>query len=69
MIKINYDPGGDILELKFSEEAINDSEYVSESGLVVDYDRDGHMVGIEIIGFLKKVGQGKEVIAMVESGI
>ena len=68
MIKINYDPEGDILELKFSEETINDSEYINESGLVVDYDGDGHMVGIEIIGFLKKVGQGKEVMAMVESG-
>jgi uncharacterized protein YuzE len=64
MIKINYDSAGDILELKFSEAAIKDSEYLDESGLVVDYDENGLMVGIEIIAFVKKVGKAPEVLAM-----
>jgi hypothetical protein len=37
MIRISYDDQGDILEIKFSDEAIKDSEYMEESGLVVNY--------------------------------
>ena len=37
MIKISYDEEGDILEIKFSESSISSSEYIEESGLVIDY--------------------------------
>lgn len=36
MIKISYDKEGDVLEIRFSESVISDSEYVGESGLVLD---------------------------------
>jgi uncharacterized protein YuzE len=61
MIKISYDNQGDILEIKFSDESIKDSEYIEESGLVVDYNEKGNIVGLEIISFSKKVSQGSDV--------
>ena len=57
MIKISYDKEGDVLEIRFSENAIDDSEYVEESGLVIDYDKGGNMVAIEIISYSKRVGK------------
>ena len=40
-MKINYDPEGDVLEIRFSESAIDSSEYMEESGLILDYDKVG----------------------------
>ncbi|MCK4448625.1 MAG: DUF2283 domain-containing protein [Candidatus Marinimicrobia bacterium] len=66
MIKISYDKEGDVLEIRFSDDAIIDSEYVEESGLVVDYDAHSNIVGLEIISFSKKVKikQEAEVLAV-----
>lgn len=64
MIKISYDSEGDILEIRFSEDTISDSEYIEESGLVVDYNQHGNIVGLEIISFSKKVGKNEELAAM-----
>lgn len=57
MIKISYDKEGDVLEIRFSENAIDESEYVEESGLVLDYDKDNNLVAVELISFSKKVGK------------
>ena len=61
MIKISYDKEGDVLEIRFSEKKIDDSEYVKESGLVMDYDKNNNIVAVEIISFSQRVG--KEVLA------
>jgi uncharacterized protein YuzE len=61
MIKISYDKEGDVLEIKFSEEAVADSEYVEENGLVVDYDRDGKMISVEVVSFTKRVRDKKDI--------
>ena len=55
MLKLSYDKEGDVLEIRFSENKIEDSEYIKESGLVVDYDKSNKIVAIEIISFSKKV--------------
>jgi uncharacterized protein YuzE len=57
MIKISYDKEGDVLEIRFSESAISDSEYVEESGLVLDYDKDNNIVAVEIMSFSKRVSK------------
>lgn len=57
MINISYDKQGDVLEIRFSENAIADSEYVAETGLVLDYDKSGNIVAVEIISFSKRVGK------------
>ena len=57
MIKISYDKDGDVLEIRFSENAIQNSEYVKESGLVLDYDKNDNIVALEIVSFSKRVGK------------
>jgi len=64
MIKIVYDKEGDILEIKFSDQAIEESEYIKESGLVLDYDKSKKLVGLEILSFSKKVHSGSELQAL-----
>ena len=57
MIKLSYDKEGDLLEIRFSESKILESEYVEESGLVVDYDANNNIVAVEITSFSKRVGK------------
>ena len=66
MIKFEYDQDGDILEIKFSENEISDSEYIEESGIVMDYNENRNLVGLEIISFSKRVKENipKEMIAI-----
>ncbi len=55
MLRLSYDKEGDVLEIRFSEDPIEDSEYIGDSGIVVDLDRSGKIVALEIISFSKKV--------------
>jgi uncharacterized protein YuzE len=66
MIKISYDKEGDILEIRFSENTIDNSEYVEESGLVLDYDNGGKIVAVELVSFSKRVDKNvvEEAIAI-----
>ena len=57
MIQLNYDKEGDLFEIRFSANAIKDTEYVKDSGLVVDYDKNGDIVAVEIIVFSKRVSK------------
>ncbi len=61
MIKISYDKEGDILEIRFSEKSIKDSEYIEETGVVMDYDEDNNIVAVELTSFSKRVSK-EEVI-------
>lgn len=57
MIKISYDKEGDVLEIRFSDRAIKDSEYTEKSGLVVDYDKNNNIVAVEITAFSRRVSR------------
>ena len=67
MIKINYDKEGDILEIKFSEKNIKESEYIKESGIIIDYDEKGKIVGVEITSFSKRVGMEETIGVLTRS--
>ncbi len=47
-MKISYDPKYDVLYLKFTEENVVDTIEVNK-GVLIDYGKNGEMVGIEII--------------------
>jgi len=47
-MKISYDPKYDVLYLKFTEENVVDAIEV-DGGVLIDYGKNGEMVGIEII--------------------
>ncbi len=66
MIKISYDKSGDLLEIRFSEKDISESEYIDESGLVIDYDQNKHIVAVEVTSFSKRVEKdmGEEAVAI-----
>ncbi len=48
MMKIKYDAQADILRIRLNDVEIEESEQV-EPGVIVDYDAEGHIVGIEIL--------------------
>ena len=45
---VTYDPEADAAYIRFSPEAVQESEEVS-SGNVLDYDADGRIVGMEVL--------------------
>lgn len=59
-MKINYYPDTDSLYIDFSERSSADSFEVSE-GVVIDYDADGNIVGIDIDNATSKL-ELKELI-------
>ncbi|HPC35642.1 MAG TPA: DUF2283 domain-containing protein [Candidatus Marinimicrobia bacterium] len=68
MIKISYDAIGDVLEIKFSEKPIKDSEYIEESGIVIDYDENNNLVAVEIISYSNKVPRKELADVLAISG-
>lgn len=46
--KLEYDPAADAAYIRLSSETVLESEEVSQ-GIVLDYDRDGHIVGMEVL--------------------
>ena len=59
-MKLNYYPETDSLYIDLSERTSVDSKEISE-GVVLDYDAEGNLVGIDIDNASKKV-QLKELI-------
>jgi uncharacterized protein YuzE len=53
-VKLNYYPDTDSLYIDLSEKPSVDSKEISE-GVVLDYDADGNLVGIDIDNASKKV--------------
>ena len=46
-MKVIYDPDKDILQIAFVKAVIEETTQISP-GLILDYDEDGQMVGLEI---------------------
>ncbi len=46
--KFEYDPDANAAYIRFSSEPIFESEEVS-AGIILDYDQDGHIVGMEVL--------------------
>ena len=59
-MKLNYYPETDSLYIDLSSKSSVDSREISE-GVILDYDADGHIVGIDIDNASKKIDM-KEVI-------
>ena len=47
-VRLHYDPAADAAYLRFSEEAVIESEEVSP-GLVVDFDAESRFVALEVM--------------------
>ncbi|MBN1973007.1 MAG: DUF2283 domain-containing protein [Sedimentisphaerales bacterium] len=60
-MKLNYYPDTDSLYIDFAEKPSTESREVSE-GIVLDYDADGNLVGIDIDNASKKLELKKLIL-------
>ena len=61
-MKIAYDPEVDALSIVFRETTVI-TKHLAE-GIAADYDSDGNLAGIEILGAAKRLG-GPEILRQV----
>lgn len=59
-MKITYDPGVDVLRLLFSNAPIEESDE-DKAGIIIDYDKDGNVVGMEILDASKRMDNPRAV--------
>lgn len=59
-MKINYDPEVDVLRIVFSEASVDESDE-TKPGVILDYDKDGNVVGMEILDASKRTDNPKSV--------
>ena len=52
-MKVKYDKEVDILYIQFSENPVNESDE-GKPGIILDYDKEGSIVAIEILDASKK---------------
>lgn len=53
-MKVTYDPGVDVLHILLSNAAIEESDE-EKSGVIIDYDKNGNVVGLEILDASKRM--------------
>jgi uncharacterized protein YuzE len=51
-MKVTYDPEVDVLRIIFSNASIEESDE-DKPGIIIDYDKDGNVVGMEILNASK----------------
>ena len=59
-MKVTYDPGVDVLRILFSNTPIEESDE-DKSGVIIDYDKDGNVVGMEIVDASKRMDNPRVV--------
>lgn len=65
-MKLNYHPDTDSLYIDLSERPSTDSQEISE-GVVLDYDAEGNLVGIDIDNASRKVQLERLVVSHMPS--
>ena len=59
-MKVTYDPEVDVLRLLFSNSPIEESDG-DKPGVIIDYDKDGNLVGMEILDASKRIDNPRAV--------
>ena len=59
-MKVRYDPDVDILSILLSEADVEESDE-SKPGVILDYDKSGNVVGVEILDASKRMGDPMSV--------
>ena len=65
-MKVIYDPDKDILQLSFTQRSIEETTQIAP-GLVLDYDEDGRVIGLELRQASKKVDNPREMVYLLGS--
>ncbi|MGK7933679.1 MAG: DUF2283 domain-containing protein [Microcystaceae cyanobacterium] len=53
-MKLKYDAEVDVLSINWCDVEIEESESIS-AGVILDYDQDGNVVGVEILNASRKI--------------
>ena len=59
-MRVTYDPEVDVLRILFSSAAIEESDE-DKPGVILDYDKEGNVVGMEILNASKRVDDPRAV--------
>ena len=59
-MKVYYDPEVDVLRILFSNQAIEESDE-DKPGVIIDYDKNGNIVGLEVLAASKYVENPRSV--------
>ncbi len=59
-MKVIYDPEVDVLRILLSDAPIEESN-ADKPGVILDYDQDGNVVGLEILDASKRVGDPRAI--------
>ena len=59
-MKVTYDPEVDVLRIVLSDSAIEESDE-DKPGVILDYDKDGNVVGLEILEASKRITNPRSV--------
>jgi uncharacterized protein YuzE len=62
-LEFSFDRVADALYLRFSHEKVISSDEIAE-GIIVDYGKDEHIIGIEILNFSKREINLNEIIQL-----
>ncbi len=68
-MRIRYVPETDALLIDFRDEPVADSELIEELGVVIDYNKQGEAVGLEILDWEEFQKEGKELNIALPSAI
>jgi uncharacterized protein YuzE len=61
-MKQSYDPEADALYVRFAEGRVEGSEEVAP-GIILDYDENNRLVGLEVLGAREKMAAGAVPLA------
>ncbi len=53
-MKVTYDPEVDVLRIVFRDVAVEESDE-DKPGIILDYDKDGNIVGLEVLNASQRV--------------
>ena len=59
-MKVKYDPEVDVLSIRLSDVPVEESDE-DKPGVILDYDKNGNVVGIEILDASKRMGDPMSV--------
>ena len=65
-MKVTYDPDVDVLRILLSNATIEESDE-DKPGVILDYDKDGNIVGLEILQASKRTANPRSVEYSVTS--
>ena len=66
-MKVYYDPEVDVLRILFSNQPIDESDE-DKPGVIIDYDKKGNIVGMEILEASKHMENPRSVEYAVAAG-